>query len=350
MPTKTRDSNIELLRILTICGVVVLHYNGNVAFNLVEVNSLNFYLLQGFEALFICAVNLFVLISGYFLSATNNRRAIKAVELVVQVVLIGIAFYLVSAALSRTFSLKSMLAAAIPNNYFVALYTTLYLISPYINLAIKKLSDKQLAIMTGLFFVLFSVWVTALDVFSTVMGQGYGGLYTTNSLGSQFGYSLINFALMYIIGAMLRRMEFGLKPYLYVVGFVASALVVFVWQLYQPLIARAYCNPAVILCAVFIFLIFKQFSFSSRIVNGLSKGSFTCFLVHGVLLNYIRIEKFVNSNPFMLVLHIIVSSVAIFAVSWVVWKIYDFVTKPVFGFVGTKLLWLNKILSPEENC
>ena len=64
MSTKARQSTIELLRIITICGVVMLHYNGNVAFGLVTEGTAKYYLLQFLEILFICAVNLFVLISG----------------------------------------------------------------------------------------------------------------------------------------------------------------------------------------------------------------------------------------------------------------------------------------------
>lgn len=57
--TMVRDSNIELLRILTICGVVILHYNGTQAFSFVNDNSLNYYILLFLEGLCICAVNLF---------------------------------------------------------------------------------------------------------------------------------------------------------------------------------------------------------------------------------------------------------------------------------------------------
>ena len=39
---KARESNIELLRILTICGVVMLHYNGNVALGLVTEGTTNY--------------------------------------------------------------------------------------------------------------------------------------------------------------------------------------------------------------------------------------------------------------------------------------------------------------------
>lgn len=61
-----RDSNIELLRIFAILGVIVLHYNNwsmGGGFSYVASGSLNSRVLWSLEGLFICAVNLFVLIT-----------------------------------------------------------------------------------------------------------------------------------------------------------------------------------------------------------------------------------------------------------------------------------------------
>lgn len=75
-----RASNIEVLRIIAACGVVVLHYN-NVSmgggFAHVEAGSANQYVLYFSESIFICAVNLFVMVSAYFLCMTNKRKLIK---------------------------------------------------------------------------------------------------------------------------------------------------------------------------------------------------------------------------------------------------------------------------------
>lgn len=221
-----RDSGIELLRIMAALGVVVLHYNGSAALSLVNKGSLNAYILLMLEGLFICAVNVFVLISGYFLSGTTKRKTVKAVELVVQVVVMSVGIYLGSSLLSNSFTIGGTLASAIPNNYFVSLYITLYLISPYINLAINKLSDKSLVIATVIMFLLFSVWPTFLDTVCQITGMGLGGLYTTNASGSQLGYSIVNFALMYLLGAVLRK-----KILLFLSIFV-FLLYLLVWEFY----------------------------------------------------------------------------------------------------------------------
>lgn len=62
-----RESNIELLRIFTAMGVIMLHYNYARALKCVNLESFNFGVLIGLESFWVCAVDLFVLISGYFL-------------------------------------------------------------------------------------------------------------------------------------------------------------------------------------------------------------------------------------------------------------------------------------------
>ena len=345
---KARESNIELLRILTICGVVMLHYNGNIALGLVTEGTANYYLLQFLEILFICAVNLFVLISGYFLSTNNNRKTIKALELVVQVMAIGIGKYLISVLLGGPFSLRALAGAAIPNNYYVTLYLAVYLLSPYINLAISRLSDKKLGVMVGLCGVLFALWPTVLDMVYAFTGHNFNGMYPTNSGGSQYGYSFLNFALMYLLGAYLRRIGPG-RAGRDALGAVACIGILFVWQMFCAPVARAYCNPFVILLAVCIFRLFTHIHIQSRVINTLAKGAFTCFLLHDYFLPHIGIAKVVNGSTIVLLGHILLTIPLIFLVCWVVWFVYDRISRPVFRLLEKPMQKLDHLLSITDN-
>ncbi len=348
--SKVRDSNIELLRILTICGVVVLHYNGSHALSCVNENSLNYVLLLALESLFICAVNLFVLISGYFLSANEKRRAIKGIELVLQVIVINVGVHLLLSLLSgRALSLRGILNAAVPNNYFVTFYVTLYWLSPYINLLLKRLSDKQFGILVALSVALFSVWPTLLDSVSDLLGVSYLGLYPTNLEGSQFGYSFLNFALMYVIGAYLKRKKVSAKPSKLALLLIPLLAALTVWQFFQPAIARAYSNPLVIALAVVIFLLFQNLSLKSKIINHLAKGAFTCFLLHQLFLPHIRIESVVNQNALILLAHILICVPLIFLICWTCWWVYDKISAPIFRLLDKKLSCLDPLLSPTDS-
>ena len=343
-----RSSNIELLRILTIFGVVVLHYNGNVALGLVNPGTVNHHLLLTLEILFICAVNLFVLISGYFLCQTQKRSGLKALELVIQVMAFGVAKYLVTVILGRApFSLLTLMVSAVPNNYYVTLYVAVYLLSPYVNILLKKLSDRQFTVLLVLYGALFALWPTVLDMVYATTGFNFNGLYPTNSGGSQFGYSFLNFLLMYLLGAYLRRCKPGKCSYDFLGAGVCFA-VLLLWQLYYPSVARAYCNPFVIGLAVFIFRLFLRIDFSSKPVNTLAKGAFTCFLLHDFFLPHIGIGRVVNGNICILFAHLLLSCSAIFLVCWAVWWVYETVTRPIYKLFSKHFGKLDALLSPTE--
>ena len=160
---KERKSNVELLRIAAILGVIVLHYNGMVGFGAVADGSVNQWILLFLESLCICAVDLFILISGFFLCRTGERKLIKAVELVVMVMAAGILKYALSLIGPGGFSLKGLISAVIPNNYFITLYVTLYLVSPYLNRITDSLSTRQYRNFLCLLLALFSLIPTGLD-------------------------------------------------------------------------------------------------------------------------------------------------------------------------------------------
>ena len=66
---KDRQSGIELLRILAACMVIVLHYNDGGAFEHTRMGY-NRTILFLLESMCICAVDLFILITGYFMCSS----------------------------------------------------------------------------------------------------------------------------------------------------------------------------------------------------------------------------------------------------------------------------------------
>ena len=92
-----RQSNLELLRILAVIGVFVLHFyhpNGGGGISLCE-SSINELILRILESIFISSVNIFVLITGYFMSqsTTGSITLIKPLSLIVQVVIYNLLTY-----------------------------------------------------------------------------------------------------------------------------------------------------------------------------------------------------------------------------------------------------------------
>ena len=330
-----RQSGIELLRILAICGVVVLHYNNRDiggALKYVSEGTLNYYLLNILESLFICGVNLFILISGYFLCVSQKRKVIRIFELIIQVSIFGMIKSLI-----QGMSLKGIIISAIPNNYFVILYIVLYLISPYINLLLANLKGEKLNRFFILSIMLFSVWPTAVDVFEEITTREWMGLSSIGMYGSQAGYTVVNFVLLYLIGAYIHLSDFQfsrLGKGKLIICVIGCSILLTIWTIVLPKTALEYCNPIIIIEAVCLFLVFKEMNFYNCFVNSLAKATFTCFLLHDIFLPYLNIERAVKSNILFLSIHILGSIIGIYLLSWAAYLGYEYLTNYFFAKIN----------------
>jgi surface polysaccharide O-acyltransferase-like enzyme len=344
---KSRHSGIELLRIFAAMAVVMLHYNDGRGFKYAEKGSVEFYVLFFLEALAICCVDLFIIISGYFSSQTQKRSFLKPLELIIQVIFFKEFRYIVRILLgsSKLSIVRLFGLCLVPDNYFIILYCALYLISPYINVVLNKLDSRQWKHFLGLLLALFSIWTILVDISEEVLGyQHWFGLSTITAWGSHQGFNLINFILMYVIGAYLRRCE--TSPKLPKSGFIiatwiATVNIIFIWSLISGKMhlnelrtAWMYHNPLVILSAVLLFILFRQFNFRSAIINHLANASFTCFLIHGFILEYVGIKSAVDAGVGMMLLHITIVILGIYLLSWVIYRFYEFATRWIFNQLG----------------
>ena len=113
----TRNSNIELLRIVCMLMVVVLHFNNNGAnTGIVNMPSvLTERLTWGFlvEVLCIVAVNCFVLVSGYFGINLKVRSILKFYQ---QCFFNGLVSYLVFVGLNKGFYLSHAVESTFSRN------------------------------------------------------------------------------------------------------------------------------------------------------------------------------------------------------------------------------------------
>lgn len=330
MITQERQSNIELLRLIAIVGIIILHYNNSDiggGFRFVESGSLNENVLYFLESISICGVNLFVMISGFFLARTNNRSFGKMLVLLIQVCLYGLINYLILAAVGRIpFSIKGMIYSFIPLNWFVTLYIVLYLISPLINRAFYKL--KNWKIIVGL-IAIFSVIPTVLDLIYQIKGKELNSLMPLGTNGSGRGYTIISFMLCYVIGAAINWINLKRIP-VWTIGLIQFVVVIciFVWAYWNRSTAWEYCNPLIIAEAFLMISLFLRIEIgSSVIINVISKSTFSVFLIHQYLIPYLKIEQFVHKPVYIMVLHLLLSCLGIVLFSFIVDRIYHSATK-----------------------
>lgn len=148
---KSRNSNIELLRIILMILIVAHHYvvhSGliDIANATPTINGKTIF-LQIFGAWGKTAINCFVLITGYFMckSTITLSKFFKLVcEILFYNILISCIFIIFGKAeLSAKLILVEWLPIIRLNSRFIGAFLFLYLLIPFLNIFIKNLSQKQ---------------------------------------------------------------------------------------------------------------------------------------------------------------------------------------------------------------
>ena len=178
---------------------------------------------------------------------------------------------------------------------------------------------------------LFSIYPTCVDVLGEITRKEYVGLSSIGMYGSQWGYSIINFSLMYIIGAYLRKNPDTDSNIKHIARILMVAAILTVWAFINDKTgfstersAWEYCNPLVIYMAIEIFRLFSNIDIGQRrFINRFAEASFTVYLLHNKFLKFLRIPQFVLKTPIIMLLHILISVLLIYAVCVVIYYAYS---------------------------
>ena len=183
-------------------------------------------------------------------------------------------------------------------------------------------------------------------MFSQITGGDWLGLSTIGMYGSQWGYQIVNFIMMYFVGMYIRKnieqlKNIKLSKLIFALGGIV--LLITVWACVSEMIgynrnmAWIYCNPLVVIEASVIFMIFAKIDMGKvKWINQFSAACFTVFLTHGYFIIHIKIDWAVRQNPMIMIGHIILCSVLIYLICFMAYKVYDFIWKKVYGVIETK--------------
>lgn len=281
--TSGRNANIELLRILAMYMVLVLHALLQCG-ALEYLTGIHYYVYWGLEAACIAAVNIFVLISGYFM-VKSSFKARNVVRVAIGGVWIySVVFSLVELILSKeTLTLGFLVRAVFPiitkKFWFVNAYVTLYILSPFINKLILSLTKKQMTALTVTLVALFSLRVTILPL---SWGQDPSG-----------GMGILWFVTLYCVAAWLRLYYTpDYKPGKFWLCYIASVLLLVGGKKVLLLLGfgdyagklYGYSSVVVLIEAVALLLAFLN---SKRItgklagfINKTAQHSFSVYIIH----------------------------------------------------------------------
>ncbi len=317
-----RESNIELLRIVLAIYVVILHINGYAGEILSKVSypSIDSFVVVLLEVLAAVAVNTFVLIFGYFQSEKDEIKVWRGISLFIDVIFFNVLFYFIDIIIGiKTFSIVGLLGMFLPINYYVVLYVGVFLLSPYCNLILNKISNDESRRMGFWLIFIISIQPFIVDMLEQFSGIKFSGLSFIGIEGDSNGYTLINFILIYMLGGIIRRREdiitekYSKCRYLlfYIIGsLLLTCCVYIIFYKKIHLDVLGYNNPILIMNSIMLFLLFKKIKVRyNRIVNMIAKASFTVYLTHPFvirqILSNINTDKMDYYAPFVLLIAMI---------------------------------------------
>lgn len=271
---KQRQSNIELLRIISMVLVMILHVNffaldypSAEEFNHTPISA---FVRILFQIISIGSVNTFVLISGWF-GIHSTLRGVKS--LLFQCVFffygIFIVFFLLDMCNPTAKSLENILFF---KSWFIQNYLILFFIAPAINMMIEKFGKKECAFsLLGLLAI-----EMVYDFFS--FGERLFGA----------GYSALHFILLYMLAGYVRKYgTFKIMNRYPLIIFVTIvvAMTIVIYMGYSRGVAavmrlNCYTNPLVIIASICLLLFFSKLKFQNTIINRIAKSVFAVYLVH----------------------------------------------------------------------
>lgn len=206
MSDKNRMANLELLRCVAMMMVIVLHYLGkggllaDLTGDSMDGVGVAAWLL---EAFCIVAVNVYMLISGYFL-CTSSFKLSRLLRLLIQVWLYSAAFGILGAAtgiIEETpvdihYFLTLCLPVSMGHYWFMTAYVFLYLLLPFVGAAVKRMTKQQMQVVIALLLITFCVLKSVLPLRLETDEKGYDCLwylcvFVTAAYVRRFGVSFL---------------------------------------------------------------------------------------------------------------------------------------------------------------
>lgn len=182
-PGQGRMANLELLRSVAMLLVVVLHFlgkGGGLPELTQEKLGTDGVLAWGMESFAIVAVNVYMLMSGYFLSE-GTFRVKRLLGLLLQVWFYSMGLGLLAAAMGYLpeggftihYCLMLLFPISMEHYWFMSAYVFLYVLLPLVAGGIARLNKKQLRMAILIMLLFFSVIKSVLPFRLEGDGEGY---------------------------------------------------------------------------------------------------------------------------------------------------------------------------------
>lgn len=193
---KPREANLDLLRIVSMLLIIFLHSidHSGVLENAESCGAGMFFYVRFTYALCMVCVNIYVMLSGYFM-VNSKFRLHKLATLWMEAAFYSFVLKLLFMLIGKEpFSILSLVSCCFPiltgRYWFLTIYVGMYLVSPFLNILIHAMNKRQHGMLNLCLFAIMSLWAS---LHPAIAGMNSGG-----------GWGLAWFVVMYLAAAWLR--------------------------------------------------------------------------------------------------------------------------------------------------
>lgn len=285
MQNNKREYGLDLLRIVAMFFIVYIHFISH-ANGFTPNNTFDepFYLLEkGFSAFGGFRVNVFILISGYFLiNKTNFDSKEKFKKIWSQTWFYSVLIFAIACFTGIELVWKDKLAVFLPflgyRYWFMTCYLVIILLAPFVNRAVKDLTQKQYKRLVLVVLGVMSLWQTFLPFFETIDRRN--------------GLSVWWLLALYIVGGYIGKFyrDIKIKKSLLFLIYIVASFAQFCYSCQLEWINKTYVdaklsipdynNIFVVIASICIFLIFKQLKINEKIGETISVFSGSVFAAY----------------------------------------------------------------------
>ncbi|UKK60389.1 acyltransferase [Prevotella communis] len=277
-----RDSNMELLRIISMLLVMVLHADfAAISVPTIEQchDSAFFSFFRFFvESLAVVAVNVFVMLSGWYgIKPSFKKLGSFLFQVYFLIFVVYLCFW--GFGSGHHHSTVEWITILFFNQYwFIQCYIILYLFSPVLNSFINNTTRGTYRfVLLSLFFIQF---VYGCLPFASVYGW------------FNDGYSPLTFFFLYLLARYVKQYVTLIENYhsvLYVIGWILTALVIALFGFLTVYVGfgnslimyfYGYSSPFVILGAMLLLLALSRISIKNSLINWIASSVFTVYILH----------------------------------------------------------------------
>lgn len=283
---KTRDTNMELLRIVAMFMVVTLHCIGHGDFlNDTSVSLENYILLRLLDSLSQIANALFLMTTGYYM--INKKFNLKRIlDLWGKTIFYSFIIWIVCVLLGReTQVLKSLFPVTIGNYWFISAYISLYFLIPIINILLNKLTKSQFKYGLIVLIIMFGI------------------IRVVSNPSAIYSGAIMPVIIIYSIGAYIRKFVEVKHKNKYIIKYILLTiiftLIYMILQIYQGITTNAivYYRIYLILtglreynCIILIAMaicVFMKFvtikiksNFANQTISFIAPSMFSIYIIH----------------------------------------------------------------------